>query len=307
MSQILIYEGKLQGRDLKMIKSMTGYGRGEVQNNISFTVEIRTVNHRFLDIHVRLPRTWLSLEEKIKRVIRKRLKRGKVDIYVNMVTTDLPINIEIDKMLLNNYYKKLTEIKQEIGFEGPISLSLLSMLPDLFLVEEQLPKEDELWNFLYPALIDALDNLIKMRRQEGKNLWSDISARLDSIYKEIELIVSRAKNVPCVYKDKLTYNLKNLCNDFTLDKDRVYTEIAILAEKSNITEEIVRLKSHLKQMKEVSQLAEPVGRRMDFIAQEMLREANTIASKSPDHEIIKSIVDIKSQIEEIREQIQNIE
>lgn len=290
-----------------MIKSMTGYGRSQIQNDVSFTVEIRSVNHRFLDIYVRMPRTWLLLEEKIKNVVRQKLKRGKVDVYVNITSNNLPINIEIDKTLVNNYYKKLTEIKQEIGFKGPISLSLLSMLPDLFLVEKQLPEEDELWSFLYPALITALDNLVNMRIKEGKNLWNDILTRLDSIYKEVEIIESKAEKVPCMYKDKLTRNLKELFEGSFLDKDRIYTELAILAEKSNITEELVRLKSHLNQMKDVSKLVEPVGRKMDFIAQEMLREANTIASKSPDHEIIKYVVDIKSQIEEIREQIQNIE
>lgn len=290
-----------------MIKSMTGYGRGEVQGDICFEVEMRSVNHRFLDVHVRLPGPWLFLEEKIKGIVKQKVKRGKVDIYVNMTTTTLPVNIEIDKMLLNNYYKKLTEIKQEIGFKGPISLSLLSMVPDLFLVEKQLPEEDELWSFLKPALMDALDNLLNMRKQEGKNLWSDILSRLNIIFDKVEVIKSRAKNVPQMYRDKLICNLEELHKGSSLDKDRIYTELAILAEKSNITEEIVRLQSHLSQMKGVSKLKGPVGRKMDFIAQEILRETNTIASKSPDCETIKCVVDIKSQIEEIREQIQNIE
>lgn len=292
-----------------MIKSMTGYGRGEVQGDICFEVEMRSVNHRFLDIHVRLPKPWLYLEEKVKNIVKQNIKRGKIDIYVNMTTTTLPVNIEIDKTLLNNYYKKLVEIKQEIGFEGPISLSLLSMIPDLFLVEKELPEEEKLWSFLKLALEDALDNLLSMRKQEGINLWSDILFRLNIISKNINVIKSRTKDVPRMCRDKLIDNLKELSKgiSFDLDKDRIYTELAILAEKSNITEELVRLQSHLSQMKGISECEESVGRKMDFIAQEMLREVNTIASKSPDYDIIKCVVDIKSQIEEIREQIQNIE
>lgn len=290
-----------------MIKSMTGYGRGEVQNDICFEVEMRSVNHRFLDIHVRLPRPWLYLEEKIKSAVKQKIKRGKVDIYVNMTTTTLPVNIEIDKMLLNNYYKKLMEIKQEIGFKGPITLSLLSIIPDLFLVEKQLPEEDELWPFLKPAIMDALNNLTDMRKQEGINLWSDILSRLNIICEKVNVIKSKAKDVVLTYQDKLICNLQQLSKGLSLDKDRIYTELAILAEKSNITEELVRLQSHLSQMMEASNFEGPVGRKMDFIAQEMLREINTIASKSPDCEIINCVIDIKSQIEEIREQIQNVE
>ncbi|AEE91620.1 conserved protein of unknown function [Tepidanaerobacter acetatoxydans Re1] len=290
-----------------MIKSMTGYGRGENIGKYHWIVEIRSVNHRFLDIFVRLPKPWLFLEEKIKNYIKGKIVRGRVDVFINLYNENVPVNIKIDKILVNNYYKKLIELKDEIGFEGPISLSLLSLMPNIFNVEEELPTEQELWGTLVPSIDDALENLFKMREKEGENLWKDLYKRLEIIKNRTKSIEELAKVAPAEYRKKLMFNLEQLCSDISLDQQRIEMEVALFAEKACITEEIVRLNSHLDQMKELVNSKEAVGRKMDFIAQEMFREVNTIAAKSLDCSISKEVIDIKSELEKIREQIQNIE
>lgn len=290
-----------------MIKSMTGYGRGENIGKYHWIVEIRSVNHRFLDIFVRLPKPWLFLEEKVKNYIKGKIVRGRVDVFINLYNENVPVNIKIDKTLVNNYYKKLIELKDEIGFEGPISLSLLSLMPNIFNVEEEFPTEQELWDTLVPPIDDALENLFKMREKEGENLWKYLYKRLEIIKNRTQLIEERAKVVPAEYRKKLMFNLEQLCSDISLDQQRIEMEVALFAEKACITEEIVRLNSHLDQMKELVNSKEAVGRKMDFIAQEMFREVNTIAAKSLDCSISKEVIDIKSELEKIREQIQNIE
>ena len=290
-----------------MIKSMTGYGRGENQGKFHFVVEIRSVNHRFLEAFVRLPKPWLFLEDKIKNYIKGKIIRGRLDVYVNLYGEDLPVNIKIDKCLASNYYKKLIELKDEIGFEGPVSLSLLSLMPHVLKLEEDSVAEEELWESLMPALDEALKGLIKMRTKEGENLWNDLSARLELIKSKVKQIEERAELVPLEYKERLMANIQRLYTDVSLDESRIETEVAIFAEKSNITEEIVRLKSHIAQMQELSSSDEAVGKKMDFIAQEMFREANTISVKASDYSISREIIDIKSELEKIREQIQNIE
>ncbi len=286
---------------------MTGYGRGENIGKYHWIVEIRSVNHRFLDIFVRLPKPWLFLEEKVKNYIKGKIVRGRVDVFINLYNENVPVNIKIDKTLVNNYYKKLIELKDEIGFEGPISLSLLSLMPNIFNVEEEFPTEQELWDTLVPSIDDALENLFKMREKEGENLWKDLYKRLEIIKNRTKSIEELAKVAPAEYRKKLMFNLEQLCSDISLDQQRIEMEVALFAEKACITEEIVRLNSHLDQMKELVNSKEAVGRKMDFIAQEMFREVNTIAAKSLDCSISKEVIDIKSELEKIREQIQNIE
>ncbi|HHV19389.1 MAG TPA: YicC family protein [Thermoanaerobacterales bacterium] len=290
-----------------MIKSMTGYGRGENPGKYHWVVEIRSVNHRFLEVFVRLPKPWLFLEDKIKSHIKGKIVRGRVDVFVNLSAENLPVDIKIDKILVNNYYKKMMELKDKIGFEGPISLSLLSLMPNVFNLEEDLPTEQELWESFLPALTDAVDNLIDMRKKEGENLRKDLNARLGFIESKTVIIKERAKVVPEEYKKKLLHNLQKLFSDISLDHDRIETEVVLFAEKANITEEIVRLTSHLSQMKGLLDSDESIGKKMDFIAQEMFREVNTIASKASDYCIAKEVIEIKSELEKIREQIQNIE
>lgn len=292
-----------------MIKSMTGYGRGECQdeNKFSWVVEMRSVNHRFLDTFIRLPKPWLMLEDKIKSYIKGKIIRGRIDVFISQSHDSFPVDIKIDKTMATNYYEKLMELKEEVGFDGPISLSLLSLVPDIFSLEEEVPKEQELWDTLQPALEEALKNLVAMRAIEGQNLWKDVSMRLDAIKANVDTINDRAETVPGEYRERLMEHVKKLSSEIYLDKERLETEVVLFAEKSSITEELVRLKSHIAQMEELVDERDSVGKKMDFIVQEMLREANTIASKSSDYKISKEVIDIKSQIEKIREQTQNIE
>lgn len=290
-----------------MIRSMTGYGRGEHNENFSWVVEIRSVNHRFLEIYVKLPRTWFLLEEKIKSFIRGKISRGRVDVFVNLSCENLPVDIKIDKNAVKNYYNKLIEITRETGFEGPITLSLLSMMPDVFVIKEEMPQEQELWEMLEPALDSALKDLIKMREKEGENLWKDILERLDTINKRVEFIDKRADVVVEEHRRRLWQNMEQILKDITVERDKIEAEVVLFAERSNITEELIRLNSHISQMRQLGHAIEPIGKKADFIVQEMYREANTIASKTSDYEISREIIEIKSELEKIREQIQNIE
>jgi len=290
-----------------MIRSMTGYGRGEQTGKFTWVVEIRSVNHRFLEVFVKLPRTWLMLEEKIKTFVKGKISRGRVDIFVNLSCENLPMDIKIDKSAVKNYYSKLTEIKQETGFEGPVSLSLLSMMPDLFVIQEEMPQEQELWEMLEPALDSAVKNLITMREKEGENLWNDIVKRLDIISGKAAFIAERSDVVVVEYRKRLAQDMERLLKDVALERDKIEAEVVLFAERSNITEELIRLKSHIAQMGKLQQSGDCIGKKADFIIQEMYREVNTIASKSSDYGISREAIEIKSELEKIREQIQNIE
>jgi len=286
---------------------MTGYGRGESKAEYFWVVELKSVNHRFLDIYVRLPRPWLQLEEKIKNFIKEKISRGRVDVFVSLKSDNIPSEIKIDKNIVENYYKKLVEIKQDIGFEGPISLSLLSMMPEIFSLEELEPSEQDMWDSLEPALNEAVSNLIVMRQKEGHNLWQDILMRLQIIEDKTEQIYARSDVVVEEYRQRLVQNIQKLAQDITLDPERLEAEVVLFAERSNITEEVIRLRSHIEQLRGMENSDGSVGKKMEFIIQEMYRETNTIGSKSSDNDIIKEVIEIKSELEKIREQIQNIE
>jgi len=279
---------------------MTGYGRGESKAEYFWVVELKSVNHRFLDIYVRLPRPWLQLEEKIKNFIKEKISRGRVDVFVSLKSDNIPSEIKIDKNIVENYYKKLVEIKQDIGFEGPISLSLLSMMPEIFSLEELEPSEQDMWDSLEPALNEAVSNLIVMRQKEGHNLWQDILMRLQIIEDKTEQIYARSDVVVEEYRQRLVQNIQKLAQDITLDPERLEAEVVLFAERSNITEEVIRLRSHIEQLRGMENSDGSVGKKMEFIIQEMYRETNTIGSKSSDNDIIKEVIEIKSELEKIR-------
>lgn len=289
-----------------MAKSMTGYGRGKSLNEPGWEVEIRTVNHRFLDIYVRLPKPWLYLEEKIRGFIKERISRGRVDVYIGYSSFNLEREIKTDDKAIEALYKKLLELKEKIGFEGPISLQLLSLLPDIFRVEKNV-EDEELWLSLKPVLEEAVLNLNYMREEEGKNLLADISKRLNSINQKLEIIRSRREINLKEYKSRLEKRISEILEKEILDNERLEMEVAYFAERSDINEELVRIESHIIQFTNLFDSDEPVGKKMDFIAQEMFREINTIAAKSADYEISKQVIDIKSELEKIREQVQNLE
>ncbi len=293
-----------------MIKSMTGFGRGEAQDlNRQFIVEIKSVNHRYNDIVVRMPKRLTYLEEKLKELIKDEIKRGRVEIYVtleNIGQTDTIVSL--NNSILEQYYNALKKIKDNFDVEDDISVSLLSKFPDVLEIESKEENEDEIWGCLKDATIKALDMLMKMRFAEGKKLNENILEKCYYVIDVVDKIEARAPSVVNEYRLRLKERLESLSDDMIqVDENRLNMEIAIFADKCSIDEEIVRLRSHISQLKKSCTEKNPIGRKLDFLIQEMNREINTIGSKASDLEIINYVVEIKSELEKIREQVQNIE
>lgn len=292
-----------------MLRSMTGFGRGEaIGQGRKFTVELKAVNHRFSEVVLRLPRPMSPLEERARRYVQARISRGRVDGYFSVEECgEKTPTVKVDKALASSYYKAMKELQEELGIAGDIKLKHLIGLPNIFLLEE--PQEDiELWwPVVEEALARAVVGLLDMRESEGARLKVDLQKRIDIIAEITKTIEQRAPLVVDEYRERLTQRLQEWLNDGVLDLARIGAEAAIFAERSNITEEVVRLYSHITQVKTTLEKDEPVGRKLDFLVQEMNREINTIASKSNNLEISKAAVDVKSELEKIREQVQNIE
>jgi uncharacterized protein (TIGR00255 family) len=293
-----------------MVCSMTGFGRANSDEGgkRSFTVEMKSINHRYLDLSVKMPRSLLSLEEKIRKFINERLSRGKIDIYItynNYQRSDLAANF--NESLGDSYVKCLQAIRDRYQVRDDISVSLIARFQDVIYVEEKEEDIDEIWNVLKVTLEEAANRLISMRQKEGKKLAEDIHRKCVAIQENIVSIEKRSPELVIQYKEKLTDRLKELLDNSHLDENRLYMEVALFADKSCVDEEVTRLKSHIAQVEETLKSTEPIGRKLDFIVQEMNREANTIASKSSDLELTNLALNIKNEIEKIREQIQNIE
>lgn len=293
-----------------MIKSMTGFGRGTCTDSTrTFIIEMKSVNHRFQETSIRLPRTLISFEDKIRSIIAEHIKRGKVDVYIsqkdyNKESTEAVLNINLAKSYLNC----LKTINEEFGLRGDITVSTLSKLPEVITLEQKEENLDEIWIVIESALRDALDKLLIMRYSEGEKLKKDLILKLDNIKNLVNNINERAPFVVKEYKERLSSRLEELLDDKQkYDEGRVAMEIAIFADKASIDEEITRLNSHIEQIKSTLNLEESIGRKLDFIIQEMNREANTIASKANDLKILNYTLEVKSEIEKIREQVQNIE
>jgi uncharacterized protein (TIGR00255 family) len=293
-----------------LISSMTGFGRGssEDEGKRSFTVEIKSINHRYLDINIRMPRALISLEEKIRKCVNEKISRGKVDIFVtynNYAKAEVEANF--NTALADSYVKCLAQIKERYNLKDEASISLIARFPDVVYVEEKEENLEEIWNLLRSSTMEALDSLVKMRLIEGEKLSQDIGKKCENIHLNVQKIEEKAPRVVESYKVKITERLKELVDLTQLDENRINMELAIYADKSSIDEEITRLNSHISQLLDTVKSNEVVGRKLDFIVQEMNREANTIASKSVDLEITNYALNIKNEIEKIREQIQNIE
>ncbi|QAA33271.1 YicC/YloC family endoribonuclease [Clostridium manihotivorum] len=293
-----------------MIKSMTGFGRASSDEDSarSFSLEMKSVNHRYLDINIRMPKSMIPLEEKIRRIVGERLNRGKVDIFLNyknygQFDTVAKLNTE----LADSYVNCLKQIKDRYSLKDELSLNLISKFPDVIVLEEQEENLEEIWNELMPLVNRALDTIIDMRETEGQKLYEDIIIKSKDIEENVKKIEKKCPEVLKAYKEKLKEKLQGILENIELDENRLAMEVAIFADKSTIDEEITRLYSHINQLRGTLLLKEPIGRRLDFIVQEMNREANTIASKSTDLEITNLVINIKNMIEKIREQIQNIE
>ncbi|MDP4144679.1 MAG: YicC/YloC family endoribonuclease [Bacillota bacterium] len=292
-----------------MAKSMTGFGRAVSENdNINFTVEMKSVNHRYLDLNIKMPRNMLALEDRIRKIVQNKLNRGKVDIFITQKSYGTADAVaSFNKSLADSYYNCLQKIKENYMVDDDISVSLIAKFPDVVTIEREEEDIEVVWKALQIPLSEAVDMLFDMREKEGKKLIEDIILKIDHIKVLVDRINEKTPLVVQMYSAKLKDRIAELTSDIEIDENRIAVEVAILADKSCIDEEIVRLNSHINQFKDTLFLENPIGRKLDFILQEMNREANTIASKANDIDIVHLVLDIKNEIEKVREQIQNIE
>ena len=292
-----------------MIRSMTGYGRKEaVISDRKFTVEIKAVNHRYLDLSVRVPRRLSFLEIKIRNYLKERMERGKVDCFVfyeNLSENDL--DLRYNEGLAEEYMNAFQRMKERFGLEDDVRLSTLARCPDVFLMEEKEIDEDELFQMLKVPLDGALEKFLEAREKEGEALKTDLLSKLSDMEKDVEKIEERVPEIIVEYKASLREKVKDLLEDNKIDEGRLAAEVTLFADRMAVDEELVRLKSHIRAMEQDLTKGGSVGRKLDFIAQEMNREANTILSKSTDLAVSDTGILLKTGIEKIREQIQNLE
>ncbi|WP_077533791.1 YicC/YloC family endoribonuclease [Massiliimalia massiliensis] len=292
-----------------MIRSMTGYGRcQQIRNGRDISVEIRSVNHRFFEFSARIPRVYGYLEEKMKSFVQSKVSRGKVDVNVTVFTIEgKESEVEINKSLAQGYIEALRELKDEFGLLDDLSLSSISRFGDIFSVRKAAEDEEAVWADVQVVAQEAVDHFIAMRETEGKRLKADVLEKLHHIEEIVSQIEARSPQTVANYRERLTAKMQEVLQDKNVDEQRLLLEAAIYSEKIAVDEETVRLKSHLKQFYQLLETDQAVGRKLDFLVQELNRETNTIGSKAQDIEITGMVVEIKSEIEKIREQIQNIE
>lgn len=292
-----------------MVRSMTGYGHAQrTVHGRDITVEIKSVNHKFFDFSVRTPRGYSFIDDKIRSFVKERVARGKIDVYVSAVTVDeTAAEVILNESLAEGYINALRSLGEKFGLVDDISVSTVARYSDIFTVKKKTEDEDEIWADIMPTLQEAVEKFIAMRAAEGQSLYTDVTNRMDYISKIVNEIEKCSPKTLADYSARLRAKIEELKGDAAIDEQRLLTEIAIFADKIAVDEETVRLRSHLDQMKRMLDSDETVGRKLDFIVQEMNREANTIGSKAQDAEIAHMVVDIKAEIEKIREQIQNIE
>ncbi len=294
-----------------MIKSMTGFGRGEYNDGKrNIIVEIKSVNHRYSDISVKMPRRYSFVEDKIKNTVKEKIKRGKVDVSVMVENlTENDVHISLNTMLAQQYYDNLRSLQETFGVSGEITLSMLAGMPDVLKAIPDVDDEEEMTRCILQPVREAAANLEAMRSVEGEKLAADLLMRGGLIKDLVDQIEERADLVPKAYTEKLRDRIKELlAGNVTVPEDRILVEAAIFADKCNITEELTRLRSHMDQMRSIIEnSSQPDGKKLDFLVQEMNREANTIGSKANDIQITSLMLQIKAEIEKIREQVQNIE
>ncbi len=292
-----------------LIRSMTGYGRGEaVLHDRTITVELRSVNNRYLDCSVKIPRLYVFAEEGIKSMVQKNVNRGKLDVFVTIDSTAADqVDVTLNRPVADGYYRALTEMCALYSLRDDISVSLLSRFPDVFLVEKAQGDLDVIAEDIQTVLAIALEDFNAMREQEGGRLAQDILLKAESITKLLAEAELRSPATVAEYREKLCQKMAEILDNTQIDEARILTEAAIFADKVSVDEETVRLHSHLTQLQEMLARGGAVGRKLDFLVQEFNREANTIGSKCSDVEMSKLVVEMKGEIEKIREQIQNIE
>lgn len=292
-----------------MVKSMTGYGRAEdTLNGCTITVELRSVNNRYLDCNVRMPRLYLFAEETIKGRVQNTISRGKVDVFVTLdMTGGEQVQVSVNQPLADGYYAALTQLAERYGLSKDISVSLLSRFPDVLLAEKAEEDVEQRAQDICSVLDRALADFDQMRTREGARLEADVLSRADRIEELVGLVEKRSPQTVSEYRAKLEARMKEVLENTQLDPARILTEAAIFADKVAVDEETVRLRSHIGQLRHMLEQGGATGRKLDFLIQEFNREANTIGSKCSDIDIARHVVDIKAEIEKIREQVQNIE
>lgn len=292
-----------------MIKSMTGFGRGMAEDEKrSFLVEMRGVNHRYLDFSIRMPKSLMSLEDRVRKEISKVISRGKLDVFItyrNYAKEDLAVQTNLH--LAKGYVDALNSIKDTFSLKDDISVSLVSRFPDVIFTEEKEENIEEIWALLEEAVKEASLKMLDMKKAEGTSLKNDMLQKKEGIIALVERIRERDRLVIPLYKERLVKRIEELLEKVPVDESRLALEVAMYTDKASIDEELTRLSSHMEQLENFLKEEEPVGRKLDFLAQEMNREANTMASKSVDIEITNIVLAIKNEIEKIREQMQNIE
>lgn len=292
-----------------MIKSMTGYGRAQqLVDGMNITVEIKSVNHRYFEFSSKLSRTYGFLDEKLKGFFNGRLTRGKMECYVQIEAVEEPDTIiSLNHSLVKGYIDAYKELAETYGLENDVKVSDIARVGDIFSVRKQAADEDRIWAAVSVVAEAALAGFVAMREREGARLRDDVLSRLDEIIKNVEFIEERSPQTVAEYNEKLLARLRELLNDAHIEEQRILTEAAIFADKIAVAEETVRLRSHISQLRSFLDSSEAIGKKMDFLVQELNREANTIGSKAQDVEIARRVVSVKAEIEKIREQIQNIE
>lgn len=291
-----------------MIKSMTGFGRGKYENDgRAYTVDIKSVNHKYSDINVRIPRLLNSVEDKIRKRISEVISRGKIDVFITFENySSKGTNIKINKELAKEYLSELKDLSEETGLEFNVNLIDVSKLPEILKIEDE--ENDELIaNEVMIALDDALEKFVSMREFEGQKLVEDLENRVHLIEGKVEEITKYSSTLVQDYMEKLENRVNELLKPGVVDESRLAQEIVIFSDKSSIEEELTRLKSHMAQFLNLIKAESPIGKKLDFLVQEINREVNTIGSKANCLEITNRVIEVKTEVENIREQIQNIE
>ena len=292
-----------------MIKSMTGFGRCEKSNeDVKVLVEMKSVNHRYCEINVRLPKKFLHFEPKIKNLIKQEVIRGKVDVYINFSDyRSNNVSVKYNDDLAQEYMDAFERMKERFHIENDVGVSSLTSFPEIITLEEKTSEDDEMWDTIEEVVVTATKELIETKSREGENLQKDILFKLEEISNYLSFIEDKAPQIVEDYYNRLRKKVADLLGDTQIEESVIATEVATLADKVCVDEEIVRLKSHISNMKDTIDEKDGIGRKLDFISQEMNREANTILSKVNDLEVTNVAINLKAEVEKVREQIQNIE
>ena len=292
-----------------MIKSMTGFGRCEIaEGERKFTVEMKSVNHRYLDVNIKMPKKLNFFESAIRNFLKTYMERGKVDMFITYEDlTESHMVLKYNEDIAAGYMKYMAQMAEQFDLDNDMTVSRLSRYPDVFVMEEQTVDEKEIWALLEKALKGACEQFVQTRITEGENLKADILGKLDDMVSKVDFIEERSPQIVEEYRAKLTDKVQELLADSTVDESRIAAEVTIYADKICTDEETVRLRSHIEHMRSTLLEGGSIGRKLDFIAQEMNREANTTLSKANDIQVSNVAIDLKTEIEKIREQIQNLE